>query len=77
MIVCICNQVSDRDIAREAPSCASFAQLQASTPPGLACGSCLDCAHETWAEKRHGCPGKAAAFGGALEMFPSLASASA
>jgi bacterioferritin-associated ferredoxin len=76
MIVCICNQVSDRDIAREAPSCASFAQLQAATGAGLACGCCRDVAHETWAEKRECCSGNAAGFGSTM-TFPALAPAGA
>lgn len=58
MIVCLCHRVSDRDIAREvAAGCASFDELQEGLRVGTACGSCLDCAHETF-------HAQAAGFGG-------------
>ena len=65
MIVCVCNNVSDRDIAREAATgCPSFGQLQMRTGVAAGCGACHDCARQTFAE--HRCAGKSAnqpAFG--------------
>jgi bacterioferritin-associated ferredoxin len=53
MIVCVCNNVSDRAIAREvAAGCASFGQLQMRTGVAAGCGCCHDCARETFAEHR-------------------------
>ena len=53
MIVCVCNNVSDRDIAREAAAgCPSFGQLQMRTGVAAGCGACHDCARETFAEHR-------------------------
>ena len=55
MIVCVCHRVSDRDIAREAQGgCASFDELQESLRVGTACGACLECARETFAEHHVG-----------------------
>ena len=49
MIVCVCHRVSDRDIEREVRhGCASFDELQDELRVGTACGSCLDCAHDTF-----------------------------
>lgn len=45
MIVCICRRVSDRDIARHAPDCGDFEELQMETGVATACGACRDCAH--------------------------------
>ena len=53
MIVCVCNNVSDRDIAREAANgCPTFGQLQMRTGVAAGCGACHDCAHETFREHR-------------------------
>jgi bacterioferritin-associated ferredoxin len=53
MIVCVCNNVSDRDIAREAAAgCPSFGQLQMRTGVAAGCGACHDCACQTFAEHR-------------------------
>lgn len=51
MIVCVCHRVTDRDIAREAGSCADFDALQEQLRVGTACGACLDCARQTF--ERH------------------------
>ena len=49
MIVCVCHRVSDRDIEREVRhGCESFDELQDELRVGTACGSCLDCAHDTF-----------------------------
>ena len=49
MIVCVCHRVSDRDIEREVRhGCASFDELQDELRVGTACGSCLECAHDTF-----------------------------
>lgn len=53
MIICVCHNVSERDIAREAKAgCCSFAALQDELPVGLGCGSCLNSAKEAFAEHR-------------------------
>ncbi len=53
MIVCVCHNISDRDIAREAAAgCRSFAALQEQLQVGTACGSCTGCARECFAEQR-------------------------
>lgn len=49
MIVCICHRVSDRDIAQAArQGCASFDELQDELGVATACGTCGDCARETF-----------------------------
>jgi len=51
MIVCVCRRVSDRDIHRAArDGVASFDHLQAECGVGTACGSCVDCARDTWVD---------------------------
>jgi bacterioferritin-associated ferredoxin len=53
MIVCICHNISDRDIAREAAAgCRSFTALQEQLLVGTACGSCVGCAKECFVEHR-------------------------
>jgi len=59
MIVCICHRVSDRDIAQAArQGCATFDELQNELGVATACGSCGDCARETFAAH---CTSRAAA----------------
>lgn len=71
MIVCVCHRVSDRDIAREARSgCADFDMLQDSLRVGTACGACLDCARETFAEHHIGPCGRRVLM---LHAVPALA----
>jgi len=54
MIVCLCHRVSDRDIARQVRiGCASFEDLQDELRVATGCGSCADCARQTFAECRH------------------------
>jgi bacterioferritin-associated ferredoxin len=49
MIVCICQRVSDRDIARAArDGCQSFDDLQIRTGVATTCGKCHDCARQTF-----------------------------
>ena len=49
MIVCVCHRVSDRDIEREVRhGCDSFEELQDDLRVGTACGSCTDCARDTF-----------------------------
>ena len=49
MIVCVCHRVSDRDIAHEVRAgCGSFEQLQDELRVGTGCGSCLECAQQTF-----------------------------
>lgn len=49
MIVCICHQVSDRDIEREVrDGCDSFDTLETELRVATACGACRDCARNTF-----------------------------
>ena len=72
MIVCVCNNVSDREIAREASAgCPSFGQLQMRTGVAAACGACHECAREVFAAAHRDCAGRVSASapvstGGAL-----------
>jgi bacterioferritin-associated ferredoxin len=51
MIVCVCNNVSSREIAAEAANgCGSFESLQDRLQIGTCCGACVACAKETFAE---------------------------
>jgi bacterioferritin-associated ferredoxin len=51
MIVCVCNNVSSREIAEVAASgCCSFESLQERLQVGTCCGTCVPCAKETFAE---------------------------
>jgi bacterioferritin-associated ferredoxin len=53
MIVCICHQVSDRDIAHAVrEGCASFDALQDELRVGQGCGACHECARETFDAQR-------------------------
>ena len=53
MIVCVCHDVSERDIARKVASgCRSFAALQDELQVGQGCGACVPCAHETFVEQK-------------------------
>jgi bacterioferritin-associated ferredoxin len=65
MIVCLCHRISDRDIARHAAAGSkSFEAMQEELRVGTACGACIDCAQQTWAEHTggaascEGCPGQ-------------------
>ncbi|RZT98028.1 (2Fe-2S)-binding protein [Rivibacter subsaxonicus] len=60
MIVCICRRVSDRDIARHAPACGDFDELQMETGVSTSCGRCRDCAQALF--EHHG------RVGGACEL---------
>jgi bacterioferritin-associated ferredoxin len=59
MIVCICHRVSDRDIAHAVrQGCSSFDELQFELAVATACGSCHDCARNTFEQHAgpgHGC----------------------
>jgi bacterioferritin-associated ferredoxin len=53
MIVCVCHNVSEKDIAREAAAgCCSFKALQEELQVGHGCGTCLSSAKETFAAHR-------------------------
>jgi bacterioferritin-associated ferredoxin len=66
MIVCLCHQVSDRDIQRAVASgTRCFEVLQDDTRLASSCGCCHDCAREVFdeavaapcaARKHHGAP---------------------
>ena len=56
MIICICQNVSERDIANAvAQGCQSFAALQRELGLGMACGSCLCSARESFDEQKAVC----------------------
>lgn len=56
MIICICQNVSERDIARAvSEGCHSFPALQEELEIGRACGSCLCSARESFAEQKAAC----------------------
>jgi bacterioferritin-associated ferredoxin len=64
MIICVCQNVSERDIARAVASgCRSFAALQEKLEVGTCCGSCECAARETLAqhEAADTCPAMVAA----------------
>lgn len=49
MIICVCNRVSDRDIARAvSEGCETFDELQFETGVATCCGCCHDCAKQTF-----------------------------
>jgi bacterioferritin-associated ferredoxin len=51
MIICVCNNISDRDIARVVSGgCRSFKALQNELELGKSCGSCLEYARECFSE---------------------------
>jgi bacterioferritin-associated ferredoxin len=56
MIICVCQNVSDRDIARAvAQGCQSFNALQDELEVGKCCGTCLCSARESFAEQKAVC----------------------
>jgi bacterioferritin-associated ferredoxin len=56
MIICICQNVSERDIARAvSEGCRSFSALQEELEIGQACGTCLCSARASFAEQRAAC----------------------
>jgi len=64
MIICVCQNVSERDIARAVASgCRSFAALQETLQVSTCCGSCECAARETMAQHQQptGCPAMIAA----------------
>jgi bacterioferritin-associated ferredoxin len=53
MIICVCKNVSDRDIANAvAEGCASFRALQRELELGKSCGTCLESARECFAGQK-------------------------
>jgi bacterioferritin-associated ferredoxin len=52
MIVCVCNNVSSRDIASIAAGCCSFESLQERLQVGTCCGVCVPTAREAFDEHR-------------------------
>ena len=56
MIICICQNVSERDIARAvSEGCHSFPALQEELEIGRGCGTCLCSARESFAEQKAAC----------------------
>ena len=75
MIVCVCHRVSDHDIAREVrQGCASFEALQDELRVATGCGSCTDCAQQTF---DHACARNAVMAMGASVGMVHRATASA
>lgn len=46
MIVCVCNRISDREIARQVQRGMSFDDIQLELGVGTCCGNCADYARE-------------------------------
>lgn len=46
MIVCVCNRVSDRDIARHVHAGMDFSDIQLELGVATQCGNCEGCARE-------------------------------
>ena len=46
MIVCVCNRISDREIARHARGGMSFDDIQLELGVATQCGRCEDCARQ-------------------------------
>lgn len=54
MIVCLCHRITESQIAGHVRAgCCSFEQLQGDLRVATGCGSCLDCARDTF-EAAHG-----------------------
>ena len=52
MIICICRNISERDIAEAvAQGCTSFAALQEELELGRSCGTCEQAARESFKEQ--------------------------
>jgi bacterioferritin-associated ferredoxin len=59
MIICVCKNVSERDIAQAvAEGCNSFAALQEELEVGRCCGTCECAARDAFSEKRAACQGR-------------------
>ena len=52
MIVCICNRVSDRDIARQAKAGLDFEDIRFELGVAAQCGCCESCARDIVAQCR-------------------------
>jgi len=53
MIICVCKNISDRDIARAvSEGCHSFKAVQNELEVGKSCGTCVDYARECFAESK-------------------------
>ena len=56
MVICVCQNVSERDIARAlARGCHSFDALQEQLEIGMACGTCLCSARDSFTEQKAAC----------------------
>ena len=56
MIVCVCNRVSDREIARHARAGMSFDDIQFELGVATQCGRCENCARDVVAQCSATCP---------------------
>ncbi|MBP8307070.1 MAG: (2Fe-2S)-binding protein [Burkholderiaceae bacterium] len=53
MIVCLCHRISERDIEHVARlGCESFEELQEQTCVATGCGTCQECAQDTFERAR-------------------------
>ena len=50
MIVCVCNRISDRDIARHVHAGMDFSDIQLELGVATQCGQCESCAREVVAQ---------------------------
>lgn len=73
MIICVCQNVSERDIARAvAKGCHSFGELQEQLEVGTACGTCLCSARESFAEQQARCCRAPALNAGMLSLAATV-----
>jgi bacterioferritin-associated ferredoxin len=71
MYVCICKNVTDRDIRHAVASgCSSFAQVQACTGAGTKCGKCTRFAKLEVEEARRDLQAEESRYGGSLVLAP-------
>ena len=56
MIVCVCNRVSDREIARHVRAGMDFSDIQLELGVATQCGGCENCAREIVAQCSASCP---------------------
>jgi len=69
MVICICQNVSERDIAKAVSrGCHSFDALQEQLEIGTACGTCLCSARESFAEQKAACCGNHPSSGSSLPL---------
>jgi bacterioferritin-associated ferredoxin len=73
MVICVCQNVSERDIARAvARGCHSFDALQEELEVATACGTCLCSAREAFAEQKSAAFGNRASNPGMMQLSAAI-----